>query len=261
MCAAGLIAFAMGCSSNKYEHLQAFVQSHNHDVVGSAYRIEPPDVLRISSPTAPEINGVAAEVGADGTVQLRLLGAVKVSTLTPKEAAAKIERLLSRYYVDPKVEVTVSGYRSKKIYVFGQVNGTGPRPFTGRDTLMDVLAEAQPNFIAWGERVRVVRPSANPGEVHEIVVNVDKMMQDGDLRGNFLLQEGDIVYVPPTPMGWLGLRVQEALFPFTPMFYGYTWPANVYRLRNTYDRLDEGTSSGVFGGGYNGVSAYGNHSW
>lgn len=257
-------AAGSGCAS-KYEDLQAFVQAHNHDVVASTYRIEPPDVLRISSPTSPEVNGITAAVGSDGKIQLRLLGSVKVSTLTSKEAAAKLEQLLARYYVDPKVEVSVSGYQSKKIYIFGQVGSTGPRPFTGRDTLMDVLAGSQPNQVAWGSRVRVIRPSAKPDEVHEIVVNVDRMMQEGDLRGNFLLQQGDIVYVPPTPLGWLGLRIQEALFPFTPLFYGYTWPANVARLPQAYDDLGERGYTGGFGGfgggSMGGGGGYGNQGW
>lgn len=240
----GLVAATSGCA-NKYEDLKAFVQAHNHDVVASTYRIEPPDVVVISSPTAPEINGAIRRVGGDGKITLKLLGEIKISTLTPKETAAKLEHLLSRYYVDPEVQVEVARYASKKIYVFGQVNGVGPRPFTGRDTVMDILASAQPNLIAWGARVKVIRPSANPEEVHEIEVDVDEMMKSGDLRGNFLLQEGDIVYVPPTPLGWVGLRVQEVLFPISPLVNGYTYPANVYTASKAYDNLDERSYSGV----------------
>ena len=261
---AALGAGATGCAS-KYADLQAFVQAHNHDVVGSTYRVEPPDVLSISSPTAPEVNGATEQVGRDGKIMLKLLGTVKVSTLTPKEVAAKLENLLSRYYVDPKVEVRVASHQSKKIYVFGQVGGTGPRPFTGRDTLLDILAAAQPNFIAWGSRIRVIRPSPEPDEIREIVVDVDKMIQTGDLRGNFLLQEGDIVYVPPTPLGWVGLRVQETLFPFSPIFGAYTFPAHVATLPKAYDNLDDrGYSGGYGGGGYGsgyGGGGYGSGGW
>jgi protein involved in polysaccharide export with SLBB domain len=240
-----------GCAS-KYADLKAFVQAHNHDVVGTTYRLEPPDVISISSPTAPEIHGETLRIGSDGKVTLRLLGSVKVSSMSPKEVAAKLEQLLSRYYVEPKVEVQVVGYASKKVYVFGQVNDQGPKRFTGRDTLMDVLANAQPTIIAWGARVRVIRPSANPDEIREITVNVDRMLEEGDLRGNFLLQAGDIVYVPPTPLGWVGLRIQEILFPFSPLVSAYAWPANVAAAGNVYDDFGERSAGGLRGLGAGG---------
>ena len=170
---------------------------------------------------------------------------------------AKLEKLLSRYYVEPKVEVQVASYESKKIYVFGQVNGQGPKRFTGRDTVMDVLADAQPTVLAWGARVRVIRPNANPEEIREITVNVDRMMEDGDLRGNFLLQAGDIVYVPPTPLGWVGLRIQEVLFPFSPLISGYAWPANVASAANVYDDFGERSAGGMRGLGAGG-NGFGN---
>lgn len=245
-----------GCQS-KYADLKSFVQAHNHDVVGTTYRLEPPDVIYISSPTAPEIHGKAPRIGGDGKITLRLLGSVKVSSMTPKEVAAKLEKLLSRYYVEPKVEVQVASYESKKIYVFGQVNGQGPKRFTGRDTVMDVLADAQPTVLAWGARVRVIRPNANPEEIREITVNVDRMMEDGDLRGNFLLQAGDIVYVPPTPLGWVGLRIQEVLFPFSPLISGYAWPANVASAANVYDDFGERSAGGMRGLGAGG-NGFGN---
>ena len=262
--AAVLCTAATGCAA-KYADLKNFVQAHNHDVVGATYRVEPPDALFISSPTAPEIHGTMPRVGSDGKITLRLLGAVKVSMLSPKEIAAKLEKLLSRYYVDPKVEVQVAAYESKKIYVFGQTGTRGPRPFTGRDTLMDILASAQPTVIAWGSRVRVIRPSPNPDEVQEITVNVDKMMENGDLRGNFLLQAGDIVYVPPTPLGWVGLRVQEVLVPFSPMISAYTWPPNVAATSKAYDDFGERSYTGGWGyggmGAYGGSGLYGNSGW
>lgn len=253
-----LIVFAMilglvtGCAPKaKYEDLKAFAQAHKHDVMVTSYRIEPPDVVRIASPVSPEVNGVY-KVGGDGKIMIKLLGSVKVATLTAQELAAKLERLLDTYYVDPKVEVSVVEFASKKIYVFGQVNGPGPKPFTGRDTLLNVLAENHPNFIAWGSQVKVIRPSPFPDEVHEIVVDVNKMMQTGDLRSNLLLQEGDVVYVPPTPLGWLGLRAQEVLFPLAPLMAGYTYPANVYGATRVYGDLQNramyNTSYGYGGG-------------
>lgn len=226
---------AAGCTS-KYQDLKAFVQAHDHgDVGASTYRIDPPDVLSISSPTASEIDGAYQTVGIDGKISLKLLGEVKVSRLTPREAASKLEDLLRRYYVDPKVHVRVAGYRSKKIYVMGQVDRVGPRIYNGRDTVLDVLAESRPTFLAWNAQVHVIRPNATESERHDIVVNVDEIMQKGDTRANFLLQPGDIVYVPPTPLAWVGLRIRELLFPFNPIYQAYRMPADFMETNDIYD--------------------------
>jgi len=233
--AAVLCLVGTGCTS-KYSALKAFVQAHDHgDVAASHYRIEPPDVIGISSPTAPEIDGTFQTVGIDGKVSLKLLGEVKISRLTPREAASRLEDLLSRYYVDPKVHVRVAGPRSKRIYVLGEVGGKGPMPYTGRDTVLDVLTRAQMSFIAWGAQVKVIRPSADPGERREVIVDVDRIMETGDMRANFLLQPGDIVYVPPTPLGWVGLRIREVLFPFTPMLSAYRTPSDFMEANDQYE--------------------------
>jgi len=236
-----LITLSIGCAP-KYNDLKVFLQEHEHDVAAVNYRVEPPDIISITSPTAPEIDGESQKIRNDGKISLKLLGEVKVSQMTPQEISAKLEKLLEPYYVEPKVNVRVASNSSKKIFVFGQVMKSGPMEFTGRDSLLDVLAESQLNSLAWGAQVKVIRPSASKDQRREIIVDVDKMMQSGDLTANILLQEGDIVYVPPTPLAWVGLRIQEALFPFAPIGSAYTTPAqfmyatDYYKDRNHYGR-------------------------
>ncbi len=258
--------WACGCAAPKYDNVKAFVQAHNHDVVDSIHRARPTDAVIIASASSPEVDGVSARVNPDGSIMLRLLGPVKVSMLTEQEIAAKLETLLSRYYEDPKVEVRLITPTSRCIYVFGQVNMNGPKAFTGNDTLLTVLASAHPTMIAWGEQVKVIRPSANPDEIREIVIDVTRMMQKGDLRNNLLLQEGDIVYVPPTPLGWVGLRLQELLFPTVPLLNAYTYPANVNNAMRTYSDYDwsTGESGGrgvYYGYGYGYNSGFGSQGW
>jgi len=39
------------------------------------------------------------------------------------------------------------------------------------------------------------------------------MIEHGDMTGNVLLQEGDVIYVPPTILGSIGLTLQEIVGP------------------------------------------------
>lgn len=227
----------LGCGP-KHEDLKVFLKAHEHQVSAADYRVCPPDAIYISAPGCPEVDGDRQQVRVDGTVSMRLLGEVRVVGLTPSEIAAKLERLLKRYYVDPKVHVRVGGYNSKQYYVLGQVGSPGPRPYTGRDTLMEALAASQPNELAWRSQIKVIRPSPEKNERHTITIDLDKMVQGGDMRTNFLLQEGDIVYVPPTPLAWVGLRIRELLFPVSPIMSAYTAPAQAMDAYDTYRYRD-----------------------
>ncbi len=225
-CAIVSVASVLGCSSSDQE-VNAFLHEWEATVSASEYRIQPPDEIEISADKAPEIDGEQQTVRQDGKVSLRLLGDVAIAGLTPAETSAKIESLLSRYYVDPHVNTRVKERVSKRFYVFGQVGRPGAHPFTGRDTLLHVLSIAQPTFLAWKSQVKVIHPSHEDGRRKIMTVNVDKIMKQGRLEQNVLLEEGDIVYVPATPLAWLGLRLREVLWPVSPILGAARTPAEI----------------------------------
>lgn len=238
-----------GCASNQHE-LHNWLLDHREHGASIDYRVGIPDELTLSAPRIPEIDGEVQTIQPDGKITLRLLGEVRVVGMTTREIDAKLTTLLQEYYEDPKVQVRVTQYRSKKIYVFGQTGrteGGGVRsakgnatsiPYTGKNSLIDTLATTGLNFIAWRSQVKVIR--ANPDKLrrHILTVDVDRMMQEGDTSMNVLLEPGDIVYVPPTPLGWVGLRVQEVLFPFAPVINAYTAPATVIDANDEYQNND-----------------------
>lgn len=236
-----------GCASTAHDELVAFLRAHEAEVAGGSYTVRPPDSIAIHAPGAEEIDGTVQSVRSDGKVVLRLLGEVDVAGLSPEEIADKLETQLTRYYDDPEVLVQVAAYKSQFYYVFGEVNGAGPYPYTGRDTLLMALAQARPTFLAWRSQVRVTRPAPDGEEAKTIVVDLGHMVRSGDLSQNILLQEGDIVVVPPTPLAWVGLRVRELLFPVDPLLQAYGRPADAIRWTHTYE--DEFGSSSDSGDG------------
>ena len=230
-----LSAASMGCAQHRHGDLKHFLHANEHAVSAMEYRIGVPDVIEIAAPRIAEIHGSAQVVQPNGKITLRLLGEVKVTQMTAKEIAAKLRTLAEPYYDDPKVNVRVVGYRSKKIYVFGEVGGPGPRAYTGRDTVLDVLASSGLTFVAWRSQVQVIRPDPRTNERRRIYVNVDQLVQGGDHRLNILLEPNDVVYVPPTPLGWLGYRIREVLNPFSPVIQAYQFPAVVDHAGDVYD--------------------------
>ena len=244
----GFVALgSAGCAAKNADMLH-FLREHEHQVSAIEYRVGIPDAVGISAPRILEIDGETQRIQPDGKLNLRLLGEVKIVGMTAKEIAAKLEVLLGRYYVDPKVSVRVLHYASKKYYVYGETVATGPRPYTGRDTLLDAVLTASVNFLAWTSRVTVIRPAHGDTPVRTLRVNVDKMIKTGDWSKNILLEPGDIVYIPPTPAAWIALRVREILYPVGPAVQAYATPAYVSALDQVYS--GDNDNRFYFGGGY-----------
>ena len=234
--AAILLLGLTGCAATTHEQMAGFLRAHEAPVSTGHYTVNPPDAIAIHAPGAEEIDGVVQRVRPDGKVSLRLLGEVHVAGLTTQQIAEKLQAQLTRYYIEPEVVVEIAGYRSQQYFVFGEVTSPGPKPFTGRDTLLRALSEAAPTFLAWRSQIRVTRPDPETGERKTIVVDLDKMVREGDTEQNVLLQAGDIIEVPPTPLAWMGLRMRELLYPVTPALRMWQSPAQAL---DTYDNYQD----------------------
>ncbi len=223
----GLLA---GCAGNKkIEQLRAFLQEPRLEVSATEYRVLPPDVLSISSRHVPEINGQTQQIRPDGKINLPLVGEIFVAGHTPLEIETFLTRAASDYYEQVDATVKVVGYNSQRVYVFGQVLRPGPVPWTGTNTLLDVLAQVQPTELAWPERITVVRgqapmrggymPSGKKKDgAEKMVIDMMAMVESGDLSHNVFLRPDDVVYVPPNPFAAVGLALNNILFPTRPVF-------------------------------------------
>jgi len=248
---AGALALAsIGCASANEKDMLHFLRDREHQVSAIEYRVGVPDAIQIHAPRVEEIDGTQHRIQPNGKISLKLLGDVKIVGMTAKEIGAKLEVLLSRYYVDPKVGVKVVGYRSKKYYVYGEGIGAGARPYTGKDTLLDAVFRAVPNFLSQSSRVSVIRPAHDDSPVRTITVDVDKMLKTGDWSKNILLEPDDIVFVPPTPAAWFAHQVHKILYPVAPFVALYAAPAYVGNVNEVYENDTNQTYTiGNIGGG------------
>lgn len=225
-----------GCATTPtHQDLSAFLKSHESEVSALESRVGAGDTLSIVAPRVLEIDGERQHVQPDGTITLRLLGDVKVVDLTAREIDHKLEELLQPYYHEPQVSVRIESQPQRVYYVMGHVGTPGPLPYTGRDTVLHALAVAQPTHIGWKSRVKVLRPNPDESQRRTLEVDADAMVESGDTRLNVLLEPGDVVYVPPTPLGWLGLQVHALLFPITPIAQTYQTPAALLATQDYYD--------------------------
>jgi polysaccharide export outer membrane protein len=219
-----LLGFA-GCFSSRPEDISAFLKPDQVNVTEEKYILQPPDVIAIHSKNVPEVHLQNQVIRADGKVTFEVLGEFQAAGLTPGELSEAIKQRASLLYTLPgeyPVDVRISVSKSSVYYVLGQVYSSGPRVSTGRDTVLTAVAAAKLNPMSWQERIQVIRPSSIKGERAKIFeVNFDHMIVHGDTTKNVLLEPGDIVYVPATPLAAVALMIEEFLRPVGRIFSTY----------------------------------------
>jgi polysaccharide export outer membrane protein len=193
------------------------------------YQIGAQDILRITVYGHEDLTQTVL-VQPDGTFTFPLVGRVKASDNTPAELEKKIAILLSKGFIrNPQVTVVVQEFRSKTVYVVGEVARPGPYPLAGRTNLVEVLAKAGPTANA-GAEVVIVRPqkgaavtgpvlptevaqgdgaSADKAQAQVFRVAV-RAIQEGHLDQNLALEPNDTVFVPQAPRVFVTGEVKNA---------------------------------------------------
>jgi len=206
-----------GCFSSNPADIEAFIMPRQTDVTAENYVLQPPDEIEVYCSKVPEIHKQRQRIRPDGKVAFEALGEIKAAGKTPKELAELLKEKIMLLYAlvgDNPVDVRVVAYESKVYYVLGQVYVPGSKTYTGRDTLLSAIADAKPNPMAWVERIQVIRPPSDDiSEPKIFEVNFDRMIAHGETGKNVLLQEGDIIYVPPTVLAAIALKIEEFVRP------------------------------------------------
>ena len=179
------------------------------------YRIGAPDMLSVSILPDPVIER-ASTVRPDGRISIDLIGDVMASGRTPEELASQVREKIARYKRDAVVTVSVLASRSSTITIFGQVGRPGSHVLDRETRLAEAIGTAGgTNLFASKGRVRVIR--SNPRETKVLRVNL-RDIQYGDQTTNIMLEDGDIIVVPPNAIARVGFALQTILFPFQQVF-------------------------------------------
>jgi protein involved in polysaccharide export with SLBB domain len=216
----GVILFCLlsGCSGKEAMEISQRVVSWDalkKKPPDATYVVAPPDEIKIEfmSPVPPPEEPRSATVRQDGIVTLPYIEDVQVGGLTTLQIREKLENLYSKYYKEPKILVTVVGYYSKHIFVYGEVGRQGWVPYRGHQTFSDVMGEVGGvTERAAYRRCKVIRGDPDHPEI--TTVNFHDIIIEGDRRQDVSLAEGDVIQVPPTWLAWVGYQLNALLFPF-----------------------------------------------
>lgn len=126
-------------------------------------------------------------VSPEGEIQFPYAGTVKVSGLTEDEAKQTLIKKISKYLKDPQITVRLASYRSKRVFVDGEVRTPGILPLNDIPmTLYEAINRAG-GFL----------PTANQSDVllirkgKEFPIDFTELLRKGLDPAKIILQDGD----------------------------------------------------------------------
>ena len=179
------------------------------------YTLGKDDVIEINVRRHPEFSGQFPIV-ANGKIQYPFVGDISLLEMTKTQAVVEITRILTEYIETPEVDITIITYNSKVVYVVGQVGRPGRYAMNAefmpvRDA---VLAAGLPREnIASLRRAVIIRPIEGKKAIVK-KVNLLSLLYQGNLKINYDLQSGDIVYLPSTVLWKVSTVLGQIVAPF-----------------------------------------------
>jgi len=163
------------------------------------YAITPGDQIEIFVWDNPELSR-QLEVKMDGSISLPLLGRIRAEGLTAAELEESVTLALEEYVRSPRVSVIISRHSRWMVAVFGEVAGRADRraqfSYYGGMGILELVARAG----GFSREARlsecVVLRESGGGMRERIEVDLKRILEGRD--PDFLLQPGDVVYIPYT---------------------------------------------------------------
>lgn len=140
------------------------------------------------TPGAPPVGFV---VDHQGRVQFPFAGLVLLAGLTEEQARALLAKRLARYIADPNLTLRVQAYRSKRVYVDGEVKTPGQQAINDIPmTLMEALNRAG-GLLPTADQSRIALERGD----ERYQLDLRALVQKGINPGSVMLAPGDVVRV------------------------------------------------------------------
>jgi polysaccharide export outer membrane protein len=166
------------------------------------YRVGPGDVLTITVWDHPELTTPAGQyrsanesgtlVNEDGKIFYPYVGEVQVNGLTPPQIRTILSKKLAAYIEKVQLDVRVNGFRSKRIYVVGEVKTAGLLEINDIAMTMLEAVNRAGGFTTEADGSRILLTRA--GTTYR--VDLQALYENGATWQNIRLEPGDVVNVP-----------------------------------------------------------------
>ncbi len=177
----------------------------------SNYSIGAGDEVRMTVYGQAELS-TEGQINNDGTLEVPLLGSVKLAGRSSGDAAKLIADRYQNANVlkNAQVNVLVTKYRSQVVSILGKVNRPGKLVLEGSTSLTQAIAWAGGVADSGSERLILTRTDAN-GKQERREYDLQKLLgREADNSPIILLQDGDTLYVPNAGRFYVSGEVRSA---------------------------------------------------
>lgn len=166
--------------------------------VSDEYQIGVDDRVQVSVWRNPELS-IVAPVRPDGMISVPLVGDVMAGGRTPDAVAKELQGKLATYVIEPQVTVIITELRSheylSRVRVTGAVRTPISIPYRQGMTVLDaVLAAGGVTEFAAADRSSLHRKNGDGAQAYG--VQLDHILNAGDLSTNYKVAPGDVITVP-----------------------------------------------------------------
>lgn len=145
----------------------------------------------MSDPSTPAPPPAGFVVDHEGRIQFPFAGVLTLAGLTEEQARALLTKRLARYIADPNVTLRVQAYRSKRVYIDGDVNSPGLQPINDIPmTLMEALNRAG-GLLPTADQSRIALERGD----HRYMIDMRALVARRINPGSVMLAHGDVVRV------------------------------------------------------------------
>jgi len=191
------------------------------------------DVIKVDFYYNPSLSRQAT-IRPDGKITLPLKGEVVAAGLTPAQFQESVVSLFRDLLKDPVVTVSVESFNKNNfVYVMGEVLRPDYYLLEAPTTVTQLLARAGVSTNSANLESVLVVSRTEEGKPVGKLVNVKKVLAEGDLNNDLLLKRYDIVYVSKTGIAKANLFVEQYINRIVPDFFRVS-----YNLERALDDSD-----------------------
>jgi protein involved in polysaccharide export with SLBB domain len=188
-------------ASDRMAAFEAPKQNHVFTTINGVaeYRIGPGDLLEIHFWEAGTSKKEEILVQQNGKISFGFVEDLSVNGLTASQLDELLTKDLEQYFRKPRIDIFVKEHNSKSVTLLGAITpknvgggGSGKYLLSGRTTLLEILTKA--GGATENANLKTVNIRRKNGTL--ITLDLFKAIHEGDPDKDFVLDDGDLVFLP-----------------------------------------------------------------
>lgn len=197
----------------------------------SPFTLGPGDEIKIQVWRNDDLNRTV-QIDPSGNISLPLAGKIHAAGLSIPQLSEEITVRLSKYIVNPQIDISISDLHSQKVHILGEVNNPGTFPLNQSMLIYEAIARAG-GFTSDANEDNVLLVKTDDGIARVTALDISGFYEEGQITQNIYLKNGDIIYVPSTSIADVErfmIRLTHIIQPVTEALRGVVLGADAVQV-------------------------------